>query len=80
MKLFRKIIFAAAVCAPSHVFACAACYGRADSPLAEGMNWGILTLLGVIVSVLSCIALFFVHVIRKEDALNKSASKNPPEV
>jgi hypothetical protein len=31
------------------LFACAACYGKSDSPLASGMNWGIFTLLGVIV-------------------------------
>lgn len=40
------------------VFACAACYAKLNekSPLAEGMNWGILSLLIVIVCVLSGIA------------------------
>lgn len=28
--------------------ACAVCYGAADSPLTTGMNYGILTLLGVV--------------------------------
>jgi len=54
-------------------FACAACYGKSDSALASGMNWGILTLLGVVLTVLTCIALFFVHIVRKEEALT-----NPP--
>ena len=85
MKLFRKILVAAAALAalaPSPLFACAACYGRSDSPLASGMNWGIFTLLGVILTVLTCIALFFVHVVRGEKAQtgndNNPSPQNPP--
>ena len=59
------------------LFACAACYGKSDSPLASGMNWGIFTLMGVILTVLTCITLFFVHVIRGEQAQIES-DKNPP--
>ena len=82
MKLLRTILAAAAVLAPSSLFACAACYGRSDSPLASGMNWGIFTLLGIVLTVLTCIALFFVHVIRgeKEHGHNEPAPKNPPGV
>lgn len=58
-------------------FACAACYGKSDSPLASGMNWGIFTLMSVILTVLTCITLFFVHVIRGEQA-QIEADKNPP--
>ena len=67
---------------PSSLLACAACYGRSDSPLASGMNWGIFTLLGVVLTVLTCIALFFVHVVRGEQAQsqNDPTSKNPPGV
>jgi hypothetical protein len=50
--------------APS-VFACAACFGKSDSPLAKGMNWGIFSLLAVVVTVLSGIASFFVYLGRK---------------
>ena len=64
-----KVTLAAAVCAvaiaPSPLLACAACTGITDSPLAVGMNWGIVTLLGVVLSVLSCFVLFFVHVVRR---------------
>ena len=74
MKLFRKILVAATALAPSPLFACAACYGRSDSPLASGMNWGILTLLGVVLTVLTCIALFFVHVVRGEKAQSDDAN------
>jgi len=79
MKLFRTFLILAALAAagmPSRLFACAACYGRTDSPLAVGMNWGILTLLGVVLTVLSGILVFFVHIIRKEEA--QSQPQPPP--
>ena len=44
------------------------------------MNWGIFTLLGVIVTVLASIATFFVFIIRKEAAaLQRHADENLPE-
>jgi hypothetical protein len=65
------------LCAPRAAFACAACYGQSDSPLAQGMNWGIMTLLGVIFSVMSGIVVFFVHVGRKSGSLqNGEAGEN----
>jgi len=80
---FLKTIFLApalAAFAPSQLFACAACYGRSDSPLAYGINWGIFTLMGVILSVLTCIAVFFVHIVRKEELANNGAApENPSE-
>ena len=82
MKSLRNILTAAAAAlAPSPLFACAACYGKSDSPLASGMNWGIFTLMGVIVTVLATIAGFFVYIVRKEAAMtNNPAPKNPTEV
>ena len=56
--------------APASALACATCYGASDSPLAQGMNWGIVTLLGVIGSVLAGIVAFFVHVGAKSAKLN----------
>lgn len=56
--------------------ACAICFGRTDSRLAEGMNMGILALLAVIGSVLAGIVSFFVYVAKRsaacaaEDAFN----------
>ncbi len=60
---------AMAAFSPSSVFACAACYGRSDDPLAHGMNWGILSLLGVVVFMLSSIATFFFFLIRRGAAM-----------
>jgi hypothetical protein len=71
MKKFSKLVLiaAAAALSPSSLFACATCYGKSDAPLAHGMNWGIFTLLGIVVLMLSSIATFFVFIIRREAAL-----------
>ena len=67
-KLLKVLRFAAAgaiALAPSPLLACAACTGKSDSSLAVGMNWGIVTLLGFVLTVLSCVVVFFVHVARR---------------
>jgi hypothetical protein len=60
---------------PGKGFACAVCYGQSDSPLAQGMNWGIAVLLCCILSVLCSIVVFFVHVGR--NAAKLTASDQP---
>lgn len=50
---------------PSSVWACAACFGASDSKLAVGMNWGIFSLLVVVVGVLGTIATFFVYLAKR---------------
>lgn len=45
--------------------ACAACFGKNDGKLAQGMNAGIFTLLGIIGGVLFAIAGFFFFIIRR---------------
>ena len=54
--------------APQPVRACAACFGQSNDQMAVGMNWGIASLLVVIVSVLGGIASFFVYIARKSSA------------
>jgi len=54
-------VFAVAVLiiAPGLAEACAVCYGSVDSPLIDGVNNGILVLLGVIAAVqIGFVALF----------------------
>jgi hypothetical protein len=76
---FRAALLLALAFCPTSLWACAACTGLSDSSLAVGMNWGILTLLGVVLTVLSGVLVFFVHVIRKEEtASNDATPKNPP--
>jgi len=57
---------------PLSLRACAACYGQSDSPMAQGMNWGIFSLLGVVVVVLGSISTFFVFLARR------AAAQPPP--
>jgi len=48
--------------------ACAVCFGSSDSKLAQGMNAGIFTLLGVVGGVLFGIAGFFFYIVRRAAA------------
>ena len=82
MKSLRKIILPTlAALAPAKVFACAACYGgNIDSPMTDGMNWGILTLLAVLGTVLAAALTLLIYFIRKSEALNAIAEqKNSTE-
>jgi len=66
-----------AIGAPRPMLACAACFGKSDSNLAQGMNWGILSLLAVVVFVLGSIAAFFIFLARRaavtSQAINQTA-------
>lgn len=55
-------LFAVLLCRPETAHACAVCFGKSDSALAKGMNMGIFTLLGFIISVLAAISCFFVFI------------------
>ena len=53
---------------PLSVHACATCFGRSDSPLAQGMNWGIFTLLVIVALVLGGVTAFFIFMARRSTA------------
>jgi hypothetical protein len=82
VKIPRKIVFIIALMAasaPMRIMACPACGStnpNFKSSLADGMNAGMLTLLGVLVTVLACFAMFFVHVMRS-DKTSVNDSENP---
>ena len=76
--LFLATVLAGSL--PSSLFACAACYGKSDSPLASGMNYGILTLLGVVLSVLTVFLVCFVNIVRKSEAMHRDAVKRMEEL
>lgn len=66
LKILFGICAVAVALHAESLFACAACYGgKSDSPLAAGMNWGIFSLLGVVVCVLGGIATFFVFLAKR---------------
>jgi hypothetical protein len=63
--------------APASAWACAACYGQSDSPMAQGMNWGILSLLGCIGLVLAGVGGFFIYLARRGTATRVEPSRAP---
>jgi len=68
MKVIRQCVLLAALAmaaAPRSVLACATCFGQSDSGLAKGMNWGILSLLVLVVFVLGGISAFFIYLAKR---------------
>ena len=83
LKKYAMVAASLAMLSPSSLLACAAC-GSANgsswhSPLTDGMNTGILTLLGVLLTVLGGAAGFIVYLIRKEAAVEAAKSAGQPE-
>lgn len=70
---------AALAAAAQNAMACAACYGKSDSDLAHGMNWGIFALLLVVTFVLGGIASFFVYIARRAAAQGHPQSTQSTE-
>ena len=78
-RVFVLACLAAFVAGP-RAFACATCYGASDSPLAQGMNWGILVLLGFVGTDFTGIVAFFVHVGRNSAKMSvPGPNSNQPD-
>jgi hypothetical protein len=62
---------------PGSLWACAACFGQSNSPMAKGMNWGIFSLLAVVAGVLGSIAGFALFLAKRAAASSASVSTVP---
>ena len=62
------------------VLACATCFGASDSAMARGMNWGIFSLLAVIVPMLGLIAGFFLFLARKAAQTSAASEQSLKDV
>lgn len=51
--------------APRLAFACPVCFGENDSPLASGINYGIVAMLVIILGLWIAFASFFLHLRRR---------------
>lgn len=81
MKLRSAVIASGlAVVVPLRVLGCAACFGRSDSALAAGMNYGIFSLLVVITTMLGLIATFFVYIVRRAGQMPDATLPEPAAV
>ena len=56
---------------------CAACFGRSDSSLAQGMNMGILALLVVVVCMWVTFSAFFIYLARRANTTAASQRTSP---
>jgi hypothetical protein len=63
---------------PADLFACAVCLGNTHSPLRDGMNAGILALLGFALFMIVSFAAFFVYLWRKSKAAAESSEEGEP--
>ncbi len=71
------LMLAVCLLLPSSARACATCYGgNIESPMTDGMNLGIFTLLGVIGTVLLTFGAFLIFIFRKSAALAAAAQKS----
>jgi hypothetical protein len=61
----RALAAVALILVPRVALACPVCFGQSDSPLAKGVNMGVLFLLGTITAVLIGFAGFMVYLARR---------------
>jgi hypothetical protein len=78
----RKLGLAALVVAgtfglPSDLLACAVCIGNTQSSLRDGMNAGILALLGFALFMIASFAAFFIYLWRKAKTVESSQQGDP---
>ena len=66
---------AAVLLAPASAFACGSCYGAADSSATNGLNFAILSMIGVTGGVLAGMTSFFFY-LRKRARSYLAASEN----
>lgn len=66
-------IVASALFSPN-ALGCPVCYGAADSPMIDGMNAAILTLVGITGMVLAGISTFFLYLIKRIRAQRRGES------
>lgn len=58
-------VMAVALLAPQIAEACPVCYGDIDGPAARGVNNGVLTMLGVVISMQVFFGVMFVSMMRR---------------
>ena len=59
------------VLTPDNLFGCATCFGDPNAPAAQGMNWAIITLLGVTGGVLGGVIHTIVTISKKTKKFNQ---------
>lgn len=83
MQKFRKLGIAALavtgpLAVPADLLACTVCLGNTTSSLRDGMNAGILALLGFALFMIVSFAAFFVYLWRRSKAIDTSDHQGEP--
>ena len=68
LALFSLAIGGILLALPNVAFACGSCYGAADSPQTNGMNFAILSMIGVTGGVLTAMTSFFLYLRKRAKA------------
>jgi hypothetical protein len=78
-RAMRAVVMAAGMtAAPRVALACPVCFGQSDSPLALGINYGILAMLAFVGSLLLAFASFFIYLARRARQFESGALTEPP--
>jgi hypothetical protein len=72
--LLIAVVVASLLSANQHGYACPNCYGDPESPLTDGMNMAIISLLGVTGSVLGGFIGFFLFLRRRFRLFSEQSS------
>ena len=64
--------------APAAALACPVCFGAAEGPVVDAINWAVLALLGVTASVLAGIATFVACLVRRGAAAARAELQAVP--
>ena len=80
----RTVLFAIAsaalvmyLCLPGSVYACGSCYGAADSSATAGMNFAILSMIGITGGVLATMTTFFMYLRKRAKLYLADTSEHP---
>jgi uncharacterized membrane protein len=80
LKFILAALLLAVIFQAQGAFACASCYSKLDEPsrLADGMNWGIFSLLIVVGFVLSGVAGFGIFLAKRSAAASGVSVSSQP--
>ncbi len=70
MIRFLSFVFLVICGLPARLLGCAACFGQSDSPMAHGLNAGMLVLLVFVVGAWALFGSFFVFLVRRANRVN----------
>jgi hypothetical protein len=71
------LVAAGTLASPSKALACTVCIGNTESLLRDGMNAGVLALLGFALFMMVTFAAFFIYLWRKAKAVESSQQGDP---